>query len=112
MAINSKLPESECVRSRTTALRRFNSSNTGVNLGSPGVVSGIIETRYRVTARALRAGHSLAAGMHVVAEEMPSAADIAANRWLPDSELAVYAAEYERSGRGRELEVAEGMRTD
>jgi len=33
-----------------------------------------------------------------VAKEMPSAAEIAANRWLPDSELAVYAAEYERNG--------------
>jgi len=33
-----------------------------------------------------------------VAEEMPSAADIAACRWLPDSELAVYSAEYQRNG--------------
>ena len=33
-----------------------------------------------------------------VAHEMPSAAEIAANTWLPDSELAVYAAEYERNG--------------
>ncbi|MEJ0020003.1 MAG: alpha/beta hydrolase [Acetobacteraceae bacterium] len=33
-----------------------------------------------------------------VAHEMPSAAEIAANRWLPDSELAVYAGEYERNG--------------
>ena len=33
-----------------------------------------------------------------VAEEMPSAAEIAANRWLPDSELAYYAAEYQRTG--------------
>src|SRR5690349_17162909 len=33
-----------------------------------------------------------------VAHEMPSAAEIAANKWLPDSELAVYAAEYERNG--------------
>ena len=33
-----------------------------------------------------------------VAEEMPSAAEIAACRWLPDSELAVYSAEYERNG--------------
>ncbi len=33
-----------------------------------------------------------------VAKEMPSAAEIAANRWLPDSELAVYAAEYQRNG--------------
>jgi pimeloyl-ACP methyl ester carboxylesterase len=29
---------------------------------------------------------------------MPSAAEIAACRWLPDSELAVYSAEYERNG--------------
>jgi pimeloyl-ACP methyl ester carboxylesterase len=29
---------------------------------------------------------------------MPSAAEIAANTWLPDRELAVYAAEYERNG--------------
>ena len=29
-----------------------------------------------------------------VAEEMPSAAEIAANKWLPDSELAFYSAEY------------------
>lgn len=33
-----------------------------------------------------------------VAEEMPSADEIAANTWLPDSELAFYAAEYERNG--------------
>ncbi|MCP4616572.1 MAG: alpha/beta hydrolase [Bradyrhizobium sp.] len=33
-----------------------------------------------------------------VAKEMPSTAEIAANRWLPDSELAVYAAEYQRNG--------------
>ncbi len=33
-----------------------------------------------------------------VAEEMPDAATVAANHWLPDSELAVYASEYERTG--------------
>jgi pimeloyl-ACP methyl ester carboxylesterase len=33
-----------------------------------------------------------------VAKEMPSPAEIAACRWLPDAELAVYAAEYERTG--------------
>jgi pimeloyl-ACP methyl ester carboxylesterase len=33
-----------------------------------------------------------------VAHEMPSAAEIAACRWLPDAELAVYAAEYGRNG--------------
>jgi pimeloyl-ACP methyl ester carboxylesterase len=33
-----------------------------------------------------------------VAAEMPSAAEIAANQWLPDSELAFYAAEYRRVG--------------
>jgi pimeloyl-ACP methyl ester carboxylesterase len=33
-----------------------------------------------------------------IAPEMPSAAEIAACRWLPDSELAVYSAEYERNG--------------
>jgi pimeloyl-ACP methyl ester carboxylesterase len=33
-----------------------------------------------------------------VAKEMPDAAEIAANSWLPDSELAVYAAEYQRNG--------------
>lgn len=33
-----------------------------------------------------------------VAKEMPSAAEIAVNTWLPDHELAVYAAEYERNG--------------
>ena len=33
-----------------------------------------------------------------VAKEMPSAAEIAANKWLPDSELAVYAGEYGRNG--------------
>ena len=33
-----------------------------------------------------------------VAAEMPSAARIAACRWLPEDELAVYAAEYERTG--------------
>jgi len=33
-----------------------------------------------------------------VAEEMPSAAAIAANTWLPDSELSFYSAEYTRTG--------------
>jgi pimeloyl-ACP methyl ester carboxylesterase len=33
-----------------------------------------------------------------MAAEMPSAAEIAANRWLPDSELRVYAEEYGRTG--------------
>ncbi len=33
-----------------------------------------------------------------VAEVMPSRGEIAANCWLPDDELAVYAAEYERNG--------------
>ena len=33
-----------------------------------------------------------------VAKEMPSAAEIAANGWLPDSELAYYSAEYGRTG--------------
>ncbi|HKS88978.1 MAG TPA: alpha/beta hydrolase, partial [Stellaceae bacterium] len=33
-----------------------------------------------------------------VAKEMPSPAEIAACRWLPDRELAVYAREYERTG--------------
>jgi pimeloyl-ACP methyl ester carboxylesterase len=33
-----------------------------------------------------------------VAKEMPSADAIAANKWLPDAELAVYAEEYGRNG--------------
>jgi pimeloyl-ACP methyl ester carboxylesterase len=33
-----------------------------------------------------------------VAKEMPSSAEIAVNQWLPDRELAVYAAEYRRNG--------------
>jgi pimeloyl-ACP methyl ester carboxylesterase len=33
-----------------------------------------------------------------VAPEMPTTAEIAANRWLPDDELGVYADAYERSG--------------
>jgi pimeloyl-ACP methyl ester carboxylesterase len=33
-----------------------------------------------------------------VAEEMPSAAQIAANTWLPDRELGFYSAEYARTG--------------
>ena len=33
-----------------------------------------------------------------VAADMPTAAEIAANRWLPDAELAVYAEEYGRTG--------------
>jgi len=33
-----------------------------------------------------------------VAEEMPSATAIAANKWLPDNELAFYSAEYARTG--------------
>jgi pimeloyl-ACP methyl ester carboxylesterase len=33
-----------------------------------------------------------------VAEVMPSPAEIAANKWLPDNELAYYANEYQRTG--------------
>ncbi len=33
-----------------------------------------------------------------VAEHMPTAAEIAACKWLPDDELRVYSAEYERTG--------------
>jgi len=33
-----------------------------------------------------------------VAKEMPGTAEIAANQWLPDSELAFYSAEYQRNG--------------
>jgi pimeloyl-ACP methyl ester carboxylesterase len=33
-----------------------------------------------------------------VAQEMPSAETIAAHRWLPDSELSFYSAEYSRTG--------------
>ncbi len=33
-----------------------------------------------------------------VAKEAPSAAEIAACKWLPEAELAVYAAEYQRTG--------------
>jgi len=33
-----------------------------------------------------------------VATDMPNAAEIAANKWLPDAELAVYAEEYGRTG--------------
>jgi pimeloyl-ACP methyl ester carboxylesterase len=33
-----------------------------------------------------------------VAKEMPSVEQIATNRWLPEHELAVYSAEYERTG--------------
>jgi pimeloyl-ACP methyl ester carboxylesterase len=41
----------------------------------------------------------LAKGMAAtVAEEMPDAAEIAANQWLPDRELAFYSAEYARTG--------------
>lgn len=41
------------------------------------------------------AGETMA---ETVAKEMPSPAAIAANRWLPDSELAYYSAEYRRTG--------------
>jgi pimeloyl-ACP methyl ester carboxylesterase len=41
----------------------------------------------------------LADGMaEAVAKEMPSAAEIAGNAWLPDSELRVYSDEYGRNG--------------
>jgi pimeloyl-ACP methyl ester carboxylesterase len=41
----------------------------------------------------------LADGMaETVAKEMPSVAEIASNRWLPDSELKVYSDEYQRTG--------------
>ena len=33
-----------------------------------------------------------------VAKEMPSAAEVAANQWLPDGELTFYSAEYARTG--------------
>jgi pimeloyl-ACP methyl ester carboxylesterase len=41
----------------------------------------------------------LAEGMaETVAREMPDAAQIAANKWLPDSELDIYSDEYRRTG--------------
>jgi pimeloyl-ACP methyl ester carboxylesterase len=41
----------------------------------------------------------LADGMaETVAKEMPSPAEIASNKWLPDSELKVYSDEYRRTG--------------
>jgi pimeloyl-ACP methyl ester carboxylesterase len=41
----------------------------------------------------------LAKGMaETVAEEMPSAQAIAANKWLPESELSFYSSEYARTG--------------
>ena len=41
----------------------------------------------------------LADGMaESVAKEMPSPAEIAANRWLPDSDLKIYSDEYARTG--------------
>ena len=41
----------------------------------------------------------LAEGMaETVAKEMPSAAEIAGNKWLPDSELKIYSEEYGRNG--------------
>jgi len=41
----------------------------------------------------------LADGMaEAVAKEMPSAAEIAVNKWLPDGELKVYSDEYQRNG--------------
>ncbi|UZE48657.1 alpha/beta hydrolase [Rhodopseudomonas sp. P2A-2r] len=43
----------------------------------------------------MRLGQTMA---ETVAEEMPSPAQIAANRWLPDLELAFYAGEYDRTG--------------
>ncbi len=45
-----------------------------------------------------------------VAKEMPSAAEIAACRWLPDSELAVYAAEYRAASTGTARAAAAPMR--
>ena len=39
-----------------------------------------------------------------VAPHLPSAVEIAGNRWLPDEELAVYAAEYARNGFGGGLQ--------
>jgi pimeloyl-ACP methyl ester carboxylesterase len=41
----------------------------------------------------------LAKGMaEQVAPDMPSAAEVAANAWLPEHEMAVYAGEYARTG--------------
>ncbi len=70
----------------------------------------------------------LAEGMaETVAKEMPSAAEIAANAWLPEHELAVYSGEYQRTGfqgglnwyrvrtsggHGAELEVFTGRTVD
>ena len=51
-----------------------------------------------------------------VAPQMPSAAQIAACRWLPDAELAVYAAEFARTGLQGGLQwyrcATEGLNAD
>ena len=41
----------------------------------------------------------------MVAKEMPSASEITACKWLPDLELAFYAAEYQRNGFQGGLEL-------
>ena len=41
------------------------------------------------------AGTGMAAA---VASNMPTPAEVAANRWLPEAELAVYAAAFSRTG--------------
>ena len=44
-----------------------------------------------------------------VAPAMPSASEIAACRWLPDSELSVYVGEYEHTGfQGASTATASG----
>jgi len=47
-----------------------------------------------------------------VAQEMPSPAAIAANRWLPDAELRVYSEEYGRTGFQGGLNGYRGTPTD
>lgn len=47
-----------------------------------------------------------------VAAEMPPPAAIAGNRWLPDAELAVYAAEYARTGFQGGLNVYRCLTTE
>jgi pimeloyl-ACP methyl ester carboxylesterase len=43
----------------------------------------------------MEAGETMAG---TVAKHMPTPGQIAANRWLPERDLAVYSAEYERTG--------------
>ena len=77
------------------AYYHFKSADWQDNTPSPLLAWSAAELARMPTYYIMDLGQGMA---EAVAPEMPSAAEVAACQWLPDAELAVYSAEYSRTG--------------